>query len=544
MLVLSREEKFEAIRRERRLDPQASGRTLAAKFKVSRRTVAAALASPVPPMRRKPAPRRSVLEPAMEWVDAMLREDLSAPRKQKHTAERIHHRLLTEYGFDQASYSTVCNYVRGRRLEIAAEAKEGRRHLVGTVPQQHLPGEEAEVDFAEAWVVLAGTLTKCHLFTLRLSYSGKAVHRLYVTQAQEAFLEGHAEAFSALGGVPTRHIRYDNLKPAVTQVCFGRNRIESGRWATFRAWAGFERSTACPGSKALTRRVGSNTRARRPSTNTWSPWSRWTLSASWTPALSVRLTPPRTPGSCTAKRRTVGVDFAAEAPLLNRLPDEDFDCGVTLTPLVRRDSRIVVRQCYYSVPARFIGSRVRVSLRANEVAVFDGRTVVARHPRLTRRYDFRDVLDHYLEILMVKPGALAGSTGLAAARAEGSFTPVHDGCSGCGARCARRGREVQGTDRGAAAAPPLERGCGDGRADGRVAGRVLQPGAGGDRGPQSRRPRRTRPRGSDRRTGRRLRRRADRAAGRRYRRCGGDRAGRPAPDTARHDPAPALRRRL
>ncbi|MEO3929107.1 hypothetical protein ABGB07_35410 [Micromonosporaceae bacterium B7E4] len=78
------------------------------------------------------------------------------------------------------------------------------------------------------------------------------------------------------------------------------------------------------------------------------------------------------------------------------------------------------------MPARFIDRKVRVSLRANEVLVFDGRQVVARHPRLSRRYDYRDDLDHYLEILLVKPGALAGSTALAQARAEGSFTSVHD----------------------------------------------------------------------------------------------------------------------
>ena len=40
-------------------------------------------------------------------------------------------------------------------------------------------------------------------------------------------MEGHVEAFRVLGGVPTRHIRYDNLKPAVRQVLFGRGRLES-----------------------------------------------------------------------------------------------------------------------------------------------------------------------------------------------------------------------------------------------------------------------------------------------------------------------------
>jgi hypothetical protein len=39
---------------------------------------------------------------------------------------------------------------------------------------------------------------------------------------------------------------------------------------------------------------------------------------------------------------------------------------------------VMVRNCQYSVPARFIGRRVRVHLRAGEVIVLDGRTVIAR----------------------------------------------------------------------------------------------------------------------------------------------------------------------
>ncbi|MER7000148.1 MarR family transcriptional regulator [Streptomyces sp. NPDC000410] len=34
------------------------------------------------------------------------------------------------------------------------------------VPQVHLPGEEAEVDFADVWVRLAGEVVKCHLFKM------------------------------------------------------------------------------------------------------------------------------------------------------------------------------------------------------------------------------------------------------------------------------------------------------------------------------------------------------------------------------------------
>ncbi len=49
-----------------------------------------------------------------------------------------------------------------------------------------------------------------------------------------------------------------------------------------------------------------------------------------------------------------------------------------------------------------------------------------RHERATRRGQQTLVLDHYLEVLARKPGALPGSTALAQARDAGSFTPAHD----------------------------------------------------------------------------------------------------------------------
>jgi hypothetical protein len=45
------------------------------------------------------------------------------------------------------------------------------------------------------WIRLAGVPRKCFLFTLRLSFSGKAAHRVNAPCGQEAFLEGHVHAF-------------------------------------------------------------------------------------------------------------------------------------------------------------------------------------------------------------------------------------------------------------------------------------------------------------------------------------------------------------
>jgi hypothetical protein len=123
---------------------------------------------------------------------------------------------------------------------------------------------------------------------------------------------------------------------------------------------------------------------------------------------------------------SVGEDFAAERPRLLALPGEPFDTAAVLWPRADRFARVSVGKCRYSVPARLIDSRVRVSLSANELRVFDGSQLVAVHPRLAAAGAESLELDHYLEILLRKPGALPGSAPLAQARAAGSFTAAHD----------------------------------------------------------------------------------------------------------------------
>lgn len=204
-------ELYGAIRRDFRLE-ELSIRALAKRNGVHRRTVRAALASAVPAPRKVPARVAPKFEAAKPLIEAMLVEDLTAWRKQQNTARRVLARLVDEHGMTEPTYSAVRDYVAKRRPEVRAAA--GKSAEKAFVPQTHEPGAEAEVDFGNVWLQLDGELTKCALFTLRPSYSGKAIHRVYASQRQEAFIEGHLEAFRVLGGTPVVQIRYDNLKSA------------------------------------------------------------------------------------------------------------------------------------------------------------------------------------------------------------------------------------------------------------------------------------------------------------------------------------------
>jgi transposase len=408
-------EQFERIRRESR-DDGLSVRALAARHGVHRRTVRAALADATPPARKAPVRGRPVLGVYEAKVRGWLVKDKDEPRKQRHTARRVWERLIEEEGA-RVSESAVRSLVAVLRAEI------GPRQEVN-VPQTHPAGEEAEVDFGEFYAVIAGQMMKLWMFVLRLSHSGRAVHIAYGNQAQESFLDGHVRAFTALGGVPTGMIRYDNLTPAVIRVLLGRDRFQNQRFVAMRSHYGYDSFFCRPGIEGAHEKGGVEGEIGRFRRRHLSPVPHVGSLA----ALNVALVAADARDDArriASRTETVGAAFDREQLALNPLPGNEFDVAAVLSCRVDTKARICVRQSYYSVPARFAGRRIGARLGADTVvAVVDG-VRVATHVRSLHKGSEDLVLDHYLEILDRKPGALAGSTALASARAAGSFTVMH-----------------------------------------------------------------------------------------------------------------------
>jgi transposase len=415
-MAWSRVELFERIRRDQRAEG-SSVRELAGKHHVHRRTVRQALASAVPPPRRSyPQRPRPAVDPYAELIDGWLLADRDAPRKQRHTARRVWQRLVAEHGASLAEV-TVSRYVARRRAEL------GLDRIEVAVPQAHSPGAEAEVDFGEFHAAIAGTLAKLWMFVMRLSHSGRAFHVAFATQAQEAFLEGHVLAFEYFGAAPGR-VRYDNLKPAVVRVLRGRDRSESERFIALRSHYGFDSFFCVPGKAGAHEKGGVEGEIGRFRRRHLVPVPDAVSLA----ALNQLITAADMIDDgrvITGRPVTIAAAFAAEQPAMLPLPAEPFDAARLLQARVDHRARVCVRQNYYSVPARYAGRRLPVRLSATTIEVLDGPQVVARHERSAGKYAEILTLDHYLEVLKYKPGALPGATALAHAKAAGAFTATH-----------------------------------------------------------------------------------------------------------------------
>ncbi len=265
-----------------------------------------------------------------------------------------------------------------------------------------------------------------HLFHLRLSASAKGVTLAFLGEDQAALLEGHVAAFARLGGVPGR-IRYDNLPAAVSRVLRGRDRVETDRFVALRSHYGFDSFFCEPGQSGAHEKGGVEGEVGRFRRRHLVPVPRVASLAEFDELLADadREDERR---HVDGRRDTVGRAFEQERPA-PAAPRRG-------SPSTRRSSsgsRSTARPGCASAsagtpcPRSLAGRRVTVRLGARGLkVVHDGRTVVATHERSPLRGSQTLLLDHYLEVLARKPGALPSSLTLAQARESGAFTSAHE----------------------------------------------------------------------------------------------------------------------
>jgi len=192
--------------RRRVLTRELSKRAACKEYKIEWRTLQRILTHEEPAGYQMKEPRQKrKLERFLPIIHEILQQDQQAPKKQRHTAQRIFDRLRDEHQYD-GGLTIVKDSVRtwkGRQAEVF-------------VPLAHRSGE-AQVDFGEAQVSLRGEQVTVAMFVMTLPYSDAIFCQVFPHECTETFQEGHKRAFSFFGGVP-RRISYDNSKIAVRKL--------------------------------------------------------------------------------------------------------------------------------------------------------------------------------------------------------------------------------------------------------------------------------------------------------------------------------------
>lgn len=342
-----------------------------------------------PPGYRLSQPRKKrVLETFLPIIRQILEDDRQAPRKQRHTAHRIFERLRDEHGY-AGGETVVKDAVRAWKLS----------HQEVFLPLSHPPGE-AQVDFGEATIRLAGQETKVALFVMTLPYSGAIFIQAFPRECTETFLEGHRRAFEFFGGVP-RRISYDNSAIAVIEVLQGRERKLTKEFLRLQSHYLFQEHFC------LVRRANEKGHVERllgfarrkflvpvPMVDSLENLNQRLLEGCRSDLED------RTRGKPAPKRELLPEDQAA----FLTLPPQSFEARRIDDGTASSESLVRFDTNDYSVPVCYAHRKLIVVATVEEVRLVYQDRLVARHRRSwDRERTFFDPV-HYLALLERKPG--------------------------------------------------------------------------------------------------------------------------------------------
>lgn len=383
-------EVYARIRRAVQVDGM-SIREAAREFGLSRKTIRKMLQFSLPPgyQRKKPVARPK-LGPWLGIIDQILADDQSQPKKQRHTAKRIFDRLKAEHSFG-GGYTIVKDYVRQTRLT----------HKEVFVPLAHPPGD-AQADFGEALVVIAGVEQKAHFQCFDLPHSDDCFVIAFPVENSEAFLEGHNQAFAYFGGVP-RTMLYDNTRIAVKEIAGDGERKPTEAFSGLQSHYLFAAKFGRPGKGNDKGHVeGLVGYARR---NFLVPVPR---AASWE-ELNAHLL-----SECVQRRQrklwghqeTIAERFEHERGKLLPLPPAPLEACEKRTTRASSQALVRYETNDYSVPTEYGHRQVLVKAFVWDLVISCGSEVIARHTRSYGREEMIFNPLHYLVLLEQKSNAL------------------------------------------------------------------------------------------------------------------------------------------
>lgn len=340
--------------------------------------------SPRPPQEKS---RQSRLDPHRGLIEQWLEEDEKRWYKQRHTAKRIHERLMRESpGFD-CSYNVVQRYVKRARAQRGQQ--RANQELVWHAG-------ETQADFGEAdFVECAETVRKKYL-TLSFPQSNNSFTQVFGGENAECVCQGLKDMFSYIGGVPTL-IVFDNATGVGRRI--GEVIREAKLFRQFRAHYGFSVRFCNPYSGHekgnVENKVGYTRRnmfVPEPAFDDVQAFNRELLSYHAEKAEEVHY------------KKLVPIKdlYRADEKALMPLPNKPFDvCRYEYRKTDGYGKIHIDARHHYSTRPEYGGAEVLVGIRAHTVEILDeNKQLVVKH---TRQYGSTrsDTLDHRTSVAML-----------------------------------------------------------------------------------------------------------------------------------------------
>jgi transposase len=281
-------------------------------------------------------------------------------------------RLLPEIraqGFT-GSVKILRRFLQSLRAERRVDAKL-------TVRFETPPGEQAQCDWAEVgrYPQPDGTVIKVYAFVMILCYSRYLYVEFTRSMALTTLIRCHQNAFAFFGGW-TKRILYDNMR----QVVVGPNRTNA-RFLDFSRHYGFESKRHRPyrpRTKGKVERTVGYVRTSFLNGRTFSGLDDLNAQGRhWLGSVAnVRVHGTTHARPCDRLLEETLIPVTALNPYLICRTD-DHDRTVDAEALVRFDNSL------YSVPTRYVGTRVSIDAGASFIVIRSKHLIVAEHPRAT-----------------------------------------------------------------------------------------------------------------------------------------------------------------
>lgn len=375
--------------RRKVLVEKASKRSVCRESGIAHKTLQKILANTEPPGYRGAAARtKTKLGPYLGVIEEILAADRDAPPKQHHTAKRIFERLRDEHG-----------YTGGITQVKEAVARHKRHAQEVFVPLSHPPGE-AQFDFGQATVVIAGVRRKAAFAVMSLPYSDAFHVSAHPRECTETFQAAHVAAFSFFGAVPTK-TSYDNTTIAVARI-IGRERALTREFLRLESHFLFAHRFCRVGRgnekghvEGLVGYGRRNFMVPVPSCRSFAE-----LNASLEAACRADLD-RRMRGKPVTKAELLVLDRAAMLPI----PIPSFEARRVVHARANSLSLVRFDRNDYSVPTAFAHHELTVIGGIEQVRIVEGARLVATHVRSWGKEQTTFDPRHYLALLERKPGA-------------------------------------------------------------------------------------------------------------------------------------------